>query len=317
MIRALALAIFLVFPPSPGAGENLVRIVVGFPPGAALDALARLLAQELRRDLDRPVLVHNRAGADGRMAAELVKAAQPDGATFLLTPVAPMAIYPHSFAGSLRYDPFRDFSPVAHLAAVQQGLGIAAIMPAHSLADYIALVRKNPRAGYYASPAVGSIPHYLGAMLARAAGIEMTHVPYKGNATVLQALATAEVGAALTSTADIATLVKSGKARLLATAGPRRAAAFPEVPTFKEAGYEIEGGGWYALFAPAGTAQAAIDRVAISATAAVRGAPLRQRLEGMGLEPTGLGPLELAAILKADYDKWGPVIRASGFKPAE
>ena len=116
-------------------------------------------------------------------------------------------------------------------------------------------------------------------------------------------------------TLDIASLVRSGNARLLATTGSRRAAAFPDVPTFKEAGYAIEGTGWYALFAPARTPQPIIGKLSKAAMEAMHTPTLRERLEQLGLEPTGLGPAELAAIVKADYERWGPVIRASGFRP--
>ena len=316
-VRLLAFAALLALVPAAGAQESAVRIVVGFPAGATSDILSRLVADEMRGSLGRPVIVENKPGAGGRISIEAVKAAPPDGATLLMTPVAGMAIFPHSYAGALRYDPFRDFAPVAHLSSFQLGLGVGANVPAKTLAEYAALVKKDPKAGYYASAATGSIPHFLGVMFARSAGIEMTHVPYKGTAPAMQAVAAGEVAAITTVTSDIGTLVKAGKARLLATAGAKRAGAFPEVPTFRESGYDLEGEGWYALFAPAKTPQASIDRFSAAAVAAVRKPELKQKLEGMGLEPTGLGPVELARILKADYDKWGPVIRASGFKATD
>jgi tripartite-type tricarboxylate transporter receptor subunit TctC len=133
----------------------------------------------------------------------------------------------------------------------------------------------------------------------------------------LQALAGGEVKAAMFVLADALTLVRSGKARLLAVAGAKRAALAPEVPTFKELGYDLEASAWYALFAPAGTPKELIDKYARAAIDAVQSPDMKQRLEQMGLEPTGYGPAELGAILKADYDKWGPVIRASGFKPTQ
>jgi tripartite-type tricarboxylate transporter receptor subunit TctC len=307
----------LAFVHAARAQEGPVRIFVGFPAGATLDIMTRLVAEDMRRGLSRPVIVENRTGAGGRIANETVKAATADGTALLMTPVATMAIFPHSFAGSLRYDPLRDFAPVAHMSSFQLGFGVNAALPARTLAEYVALVKKDPKAGYYASAAPGSIPHFLGVMLARAAGLEMTHVPYKGTAPAMQAIAAGEIAAISTVVADIGTLVKSGKARLLATAGAKRSAAFPDVPTFKESGINVEGEGWYAMFAPAGTPQASIDRLSAAALAAARNPETRKRLEGMGLEPTGLGPAELARILKADYDKWGPVIRASGFKAAD
>jgi tripartite-type tricarboxylate transporter receptor subunit TctC len=231
-----------------------------------------------------------------------------------MSPVAAISIFPHSF-GNLRYDPFKDFAPVAHLANFQIGLGIAAKLPAKTLAEYVALVKQDPKAGFYASAAAGSLPHFFGVMFARAAGIDMTHVPYKGTAEAMTALAAGEIAAASTLVADMKPLEKAGKARVLAASGAKRPAAFPEVPTFKELGYDIEGYGWYGLWAPVGTPAAIVARLEKAATAAMRSPDLQQRLEVHGLEPTGYGAAELDRIQRADYEKWGPVIKASGFKP--
>jgi tripartite-type tricarboxylate transporter receptor subunit TctC len=289
--------------------------VLGYPAGATSDILSRLLAEHMHGSLGRPVIVENKPGAGGQIANEVVKAAPADGATLLMTPVATMAIFPHSFAGRLRYDPLKDFAPVAHLSNFQLGFGVGAGVPAKTLAEYVALVKKEPKYGFYGSAAPGSLPHFFGVMFARTAGIQLTHVPYKGTAPVMQAIAGGEISAISTVAADIGTLVKSGKARLLAVSGEKRMDAFPDVPTFKESGYDLVALPWYALFAPAGTPQAIIDKYSQAAIAAMHDPAMRAKLEGMGLEPTGLGPAELGRILKADYDKWGPVIRASGFKP--
>jgi tripartite-type tricarboxylate transporter receptor subunit TctC len=233
-----------------------------------------------------------------------------------MTPVATMAIFPHSFAGQLRYDPFKDFAPMTHLANFQLGFGVAASVPAKSLAEYVAAVKKDSKLGFYGSAAPGSIPHFFGVMFAREAGISLTHVPYKGTAAAMQGIAGGEISGISTVAADIATLVKGGKARLLAVSGEKRFALMPDVPTFKESGYEkLVALPWYAFFAPAGTPKEAIDKLSRAAIAAVRDPGVNKKLEDMGLEPTGLGPDELGRILKADYEKWGPVIRASGFKP--
>jgi tripartite-type tricarboxylate transporter receptor subunit TctC len=318
MRRALAACFFVVLATAPAqAQDNVVRVMLGYPAGATSDLLSRLLAERMRASLGRPVIVENRPGAGGQIANEAVKAAAADGATLLMTPVATMAIFPHSYAGQLRYDPLRDFAPVAHLSNFQLGFGVAAAVPARSLADYVAQVKQDAKLGYYGSAAPGSLPHFFGVMFARTAGIELTHVPYKGTAQVMQALAGGEISAISTVAADIGTLVKSGRARLLAVSGERRSSAFPDVPTFREAGYDLVALPWYALFAPAGTPPATIERLAAAAVAAIRDPGLRQKLEDMGLEPTGLGPKELERILRADYEKWGPVIRASGFKPAQ
>jgi tripartite-type tricarboxylate transporter receptor subunit TctC len=231
-----------------------------------------------------------------------------------MTPVATMSIYPHSYP-RLRYDPFKDFEPLAHLANFQLALGVTAKIPATTVAEYVALVKKDAKAGFYASAAAGSIPHFFGVMFARAADVEMTHVPYKGTAQVLQALAAGEIAAATTLAADIGALARAGKARILATTGAARSPTFPDVPTFRESGYDIEGTGWYALFAPARIPPAVADRLSKAAIDAMRSASVRQRLESLGVEPTGLGPRELAATMQRDYERWGPIIKASGFKP--
>jgi tripartite-type tricarboxylate transporter receptor subunit TctC len=312
--RALA-AVLICFAGASVAQDKPLHIVLGYPPGASSDILMRLLADRLRPLLGQTVIPENKPGAGGIVGNEAVKAAPPDGSTLLLTPVATMAAFPHSHGASLRYDPFKDFEPVAHLANFQLCLLVNAEIPARNVAEYVALVKKDPKMGDYASAAAGSLPHYFGVLFAKSAGIEMTHIAYKGTAPALQALAGGEIKAAMFVLADALTLVRAGKARVLAVSGATRSALTPDVPTFKELGYNIEGNGWYALFAPAKTPKEIVDRYAKAAIEAIRAPDMKQRLEQMGLEPTGLGPAELGAILRADYDKWGPVIRASGFKP--
>jgi tripartite-type tricarboxylate transporter receptor subunit TctC len=305
----------VAFAGSAAAQEGTVRIVVGFPAGATSDALARVIAEHMQKTLSQPVIVENKVGAGGRIANELVKTAPADGTTLLMTPVATMAIFPHSYAGQLRYDPVKDFAPVSHLSNFQVGLGVAAPVPAKTLAEYVAWVKTDPaKNSFYASAASGSIPHFFGVMFAKSAGLTLTHVPYKGTAAAMTAIAGGEVSAISTVAADIRALVIGGKARLLAVAGEQRDPTFPDVPTFRELGYDLVAKPWYGLFAPAGTPPAAIDRLAKAAMAAVNDPALNKRLVEMGLEPTGSGPDRLAAALKEDLERWGPPIKASGFK---
>ena len=299
------------------AQDRTLKLVLGYPPGASSDVLTRLLADRMRGPLGMNVVVENRTGAGGIVGTESVKNATPDGTTLLLTPLAPMVAFPHSHAGMLRYDPFKDFEPVAHVSDFQLAMVVNNELPAKNVADYIALVKKDPKAGDYASAAAGSLPHYLGVMLAKTAGVEMTHIPFRGTAPALQALVGGEVKAGMFVLADALTLVRSGKARVLAVAGAKRTSLTPDAPTFKELGYNLEASAWYALFAPAGTPRDAIERYAKAAIDAVQAPDMKQRLEQLGLEPTGYGPAELGRILRADYDTWGPVIKASGFKPTQ
>jgi tripartite-type tricarboxylate transporter receptor subunit TctC len=315
---AIALPLTLSFAaPAAAQAPAPLKIIVGYPAGATSDALTRVVAEHMAGTLKQTVIVENKPGAGGRIANELVKAAPADGHTLLMTPIATMGIFPHSYEGQMRYDPFKDFVSVAHLSDFQVGLGIGNAVPAKTLAEYVAWVKTDPaKNSFYGSAAPGSIPHFFGVMFGRAAGLTLTHVPYKGTAAAMQALAGGEITAISTVAADIRTLVQADRARLLAVAGDRRDPAFPNVPTFKELGFDLVAKPWYALFAPAGTPPAVVDRIARAAIAAVTDPALNQRLRDMGLEPTGYGPERLATILREDHDRWGPVIKASGFKPA-
>ena len=313
MLRTLLSAILLFVATATNAAEPPLKIVLGFPPGASSDTISRLIAEKMSATLGRPVVVENKPGAAGIIATMFVKSAAPDGNTLLMTPLAEMVAFPHSYS-RLEYDPFKDFVPVAHVAAFQLAFGVGVKVPAKSLAEYAALAKKGGGYTNFASAAVGSLPHFFGLMFAKAAGIELVHVPYKGTANVVQALTSGEIPAAVLPIADLGALMQSGKARLLAVSGAHRAPQYPDVPTFKESGYDIEGTAWYALFAPAGTPKKIVDELARAAIDAVHQPDLRQKIEPLGLEPTGLGPSELGAILKADDAKWGPVIKASGFK---
>jgi tripartite-type tricarboxylate transporter receptor subunit TctC len=317
MLRIATLLVALAIAAPAVAQEKTLKFVLGYPPGASSDLLTRLLAERMRPLVGMNTIVENRTGAGGIVGTEAVKAAAPDGLTILLSPLAPMVAFPHSHGAAIRYDPFKDFAPVAHVSNFQLAMVVNAELPARSVAEFVALVKKEPKVGDYASAAAGSLPHYLGVMFSKAAGLSMTHVPYRGTAPALQALIGGEVKSGMFVLSDALTTVRSGKARLLAVAGTQRSPLAPEVPTFRELGFDLEVSAWYALFAPAGTPKDLIEKYARAAIEVVQAPDVKQRLEQMGLEPTGLGPAELARILRADYDRWGPVIRASGFKPTQ
>ena len=310
---ALGLAASVIVSSTTRAADPPLKIVLGYPPGASSDTISRLIAEKMSASLGRSVVVDNKPGASGIVANLAVKAAAPDGNTLLMTPLANMVAFPHSYS-KLEYDPFKDYVPVAHVAAFQLAFGVGAQVPATTLKEYAALARKGGAYANFASAAVGSLAHFFGLLFAKTAGLDLVHVPYKGTANVLQALISGEIPAAVLPIADLGALAQSGKGRILAVSGATRAPQYPGVPTFKESGYDIEGSAWYALFAPAGTPQAIVDRLARAAIDAVRQPDLRQKIEPLGLEATGLGPAELGAILRADDAKWGPVITASGFK---
>jgi tripartite-type tricarboxylate transporter receptor subunit TctC len=310
LTAALVLGSTLVAPAR--AEDKPLHIILGFPPGASSDIVTRLVADKMHASLARTVLVENKPGAGGILANMLVKNAPADGSTVLMTPLATMVAYPFSYQ-KLGYDPFKDYAPVAHVAAFQLALGVGANVPAKTLADYVALAKQGGNYGNFASAATGSLPHFFGLMFAQTAGLTLVHVPYKGTANVIEALYSGEIPAAVLPIADLGTLAQADKGRILASSGAARSRDFPDVPTFQESGYDIEGSAWYALFAPSGVPKDTVEKLARAAIDAVHAPDIQQKLKTLGLEPTGYGPDKLAAIVKADYDKWGPVIRASGF----
>lgn len=310
------LGLGLLAPSAFGQGDKPVRLVVGFPPGAAIDNVARMLAEPLAARLGQTVVVENRTGAGGRIAAEHVKNAPADGTTVFFTPVATVVIFPITYR-KLSYDPVRDFEPVAQIATFPIGFAVGANVPVRTLAEYVQAVKADPKNANYSSAALGSLPHFFAVMFARSAGIDLVHVAYRGTADVRTALLGGQIQAASVPLADLAELHKTGRARVLASSGASRSPSLPEVPTFREQGYDIEGIGWYALYLPARTPKAAVDRLAQASIDVVRTPEVRERLVRAGWEPTGVGPAQLAAIMQADLARWTPVIRASGFTPED
>jgi len=308
----LFLALLVSLPAA--AQDKTVRFLVGFAPGAGLDTMTRLVADKMRVSLGQPVVVENKPGAGGQIAMSALKDAPADGLTLVMTPLVTVVTAPHVFA-KLPYDAFADFVPVAHAADFLFAFATGPSVPAAGLADYVALAKKGPKYSNYASAATGSLPHFFTLLFADTAGIRMNHIGYKGTSAALTDLLGGQISAFMGTVSDVATQHKAGKLRVLATSGARRARELPDIPTFRELGYAIEGAGWYAAYAPAKTPKATVDRLANAIIEAIRSPDVREKLEALGMEPTGLGPAQLADIHKADYNKWGPVIRASGFKP--
>lgn len=296
--------------------EQPVRIVMPYAAGSVGDAVARLIAESMRPALGSAVIVDNKTGASGRIGVRAVKEAPADGSVLLFTPIAPMAIFPSVYR-RLDYDPAADFQAISQVATFDFGLAIGPAVPAKTVQELVAWLRNNPSKASFATPGAGTLPHFCAVLLAKAVGIELVHVPYKGNPPALADLIGGHIAMFVTSTQDLVEAHKSGRVRVLATSGPHRSPILPDVPTFKEAGYDIEGAGWYGLYAPARTPKSIIDRVNGIVVSAVRTPAFKERLLAMGLVPTGTSSTELAAIQKRDTAFWAPAIHASGFKADE
>jgi tripartite-type tricarboxylate transporter receptor subunit TctC len=297
-------------------GEQPIRIVFPFAAGGSGDALARVLAEAMRVELNRPVIVENRTGAAGRIGVKAVKDSAPDGLTLLLTPIAPMSVYQHVYP-SLDYDPIADFQPVTQVATFDFGLAVGPDIPAKSLAELVVWLKANPAQTNYGTPGAGTLPHFFGVLFGRAAGVSMVHVNYRGSAAALKDLIGGQVPVLVTTTTDLLENHKAGNIRVLATSGKERSAFLPDLPTFREAGFDIEGTSWYGVFAPAGTPRDVVDRYNKVLVKAVQSPEIKQRLSGFGLYPTGTSVAEFARIQKDDSAFWAPAVKASGFKPGQ
>ena len=295
--------------------QTPLRLIVGFPPGATSDTMTRAIAEGMRAGFERPVIVENRAGGGGLAAALFVKAAAPDGNTLLMSPFGTM-LQPHSVKAA-QFNPLTDFAQVTQAATFDIAFAIGPSVPAASLQEFVALVKKDARRGDFASAAAGSLPHFFALMFAKSAGIEMTHIPYKGTAPAITAAIAGEVSLLSTTSADIGAQVKAGHLRALAVSSAQRSPVLPETPTLKEAGYNIEGSAWYGFFAPAATPAETVKKLHTALTASIKHAATAERMRSMGVQPTGTTPEGLGAILKNDYERWGAVIKASGFKADE
>jgi tripartite-type tricarboxylate transporter receptor subunit TctC len=290
-----------------------VRIIVGFAAGGSSDVAARLLAEKLKDSLAVPVIVENKVGAGGRIAAEALKSAPADGSALMLVPVVVPVLAPLVYK-QLSYDPVKDFAPVAQVATYQFAFAVGPANSARTVPEFVAWLKANPREANFGSPAPGSLPHFFGLMVGKATGVDMVHIAYKGGAPLATDLMSGQIPAGVDALSDMIELHRAGRIRIIATSGAQRSPLLPGVPTFREQGFPtIEGIGWIGIYAPARTPPAIVHQVSSAIAAALAAPELRERFINLGYEPTGTTPQELAAIMAADAQRWGPIIKASGF----
>ncbi len=300
------------------SGGGIARILVGFPPGGTSDVIARLLAGAMT-DYASAVVVENRAGAGGRVAIESLKSAARDGSIFLITPVATMTLYPHVYK-SLPYDPLRDFTAVTTVAAAPSLLTIGPKVPAavRTLADFIAWCRANPAQATYGSPGAGTSPHFIGVQFGRAAGFEYIHVPYQGNAPAAQDVLGGQIASSVLTIDSTLPYVLSGSLRALATTGAQRSTFLPDVPTFIESGYPaIQLVDLWAAFVPEKTPDERVGRLNTAIQKALGSSTVKAGLTRLSIEVSAIARDDFATLLKSDFERWGSIVRASGFMPQD
>jgi tripartite-type tricarboxylate transporter receptor subunit TctC len=292
--------------------NNTIRIIFPYAAGGSGDATIRLIADKMQASLNQPVVVENRTGGAGRIGVSAVKNAAPDGLTLLYTPFAAVTIYPFVYR-TLDYDPFTDLRPLAQLCTFDFGLAVGPDLPAKTPKELVAWLKANPDKAQFGSPGAGALPHFFGLMFGKAAGVEMTHIAYKGGSPAIADLLGGQIPMVSSTASEFLDLHMAGKLRVIATSDVERSPGFPDVPTFKESGIDIVGTSWYAMFAPAKTPDDVVARLNKAIVDAVSAPDVRERLIGFGLNPTGTSPAALGAIQKADAAKWAPVVKASGF----
>jgi tripartite-type tricarboxylate transporter receptor subunit TctC len=303
--------------PASAQALEFVKIINGFPVGGSADSTSRRIGEKLGPSAycKNPAVVENKTGAAARIAVEAVKGAAPDGATLLLTPYSMMSVYPHIYK-QLSYDPFKDVVPVCIGSSMQHALAVGPMVPASvkTVKDYLAWAKANPKDASYGSPAAGSTPHFLGALLGLNTGTDLKHIPYRGSTPGVVDVMGGQIASMFTPHGDFLPQHKAGKLRILATSGKQRSPFVPEIPTFAEQGFpELVVEEWFGFYAPAKTPAAIVSAANAAINMALKDKGVVDSLALQGLLPVGGTPEYMAQEQKAQYDHWGPIVKKIGF----
>jgi tripartite-type tricarboxylate transporter receptor subunit TctC len=317
LLRAMGLAFALAAVPGLASAQAFpykpVKIVVPFAAGGATDVVARLLALKLTEAWGQSVVVENRLGAGGNIGADSVAKATPDGYTLLLTSGAIVTASQHMYK-NMPFDPAKDLVAITNVATGPQLIAVATSVPARDLRELIAYAKANPKKINYGSAGIGSQTHLAAENFAYAAGIELTHVPYKGESAALTDLMGGQIQLATPNFAAAAALAREGKIRALAVTSKERNPQLPDVPPAAEVLPDFENAGWFGLMAPTGTPREVIEKVARDSAKITLSEEFRARLAQLGMEPVANTPAEFAAAIRVQSARWEKVIRERGIK---
>ncbi len=292
-----------------------VRIITGFPPGGTSDTICRRVAAKLAPGYGRSVVVENRTGAGGQIAIQGVRTMAPDGTTLLQTPMSMLGVYPHIYR-KLPYDPVADLTPVTLGCTFDFGFAVGPAVPAsvRNIADFLAWCKANPAQANFGSPAAGSVPHFIGALLGRSANVYLKHVPYRGTQPAILEMIGGQIQAVSGPIGEFTQHVAAGKCRLLAASGATRSRFAPDTPTLVEQGLrDMAFSEWFGFFLPGKAPAEVVQRANTALRTALADKETVDGLAVMGLEAKSSTPAELAALLKADTERWGPIVKAIGF----
>lgn len=314
---ALSAMALLAVHGTASAQTHTLRIIVGYPAGGAPDAVARLFGDQLRQLTGTNVVVDNKTGASGKIAMDSLLSAPADGQTIALIPSGNLLITPMTVK-SVKYDSSRDFVPLASVAENGFALAVGPAAPNGSLGAFLAWAKLNPGKASFATPGLGTPQHFLGATLAKAADVELTHVPYRGGAPALNDVLGGQVPALITTEQLVATQHTAGKLRALMVTSPRRNPKMPDVPTARESGFpQMESSDWFGLFAKAGTPPNVVADLQKASAKVLASDSYKRALAEMGYDPPKMDASKLPARVLAEKDAWAKRIAASGFTASD
>jgi len=291
------------------------RIVTGFAAGGTVDTLARRVADKLRGTYAKAVVVDTKAGAGGQIAIQTLKTVPPDGTTLLATPMSMLGIYPHTYK-KLGYDPVADLTPVSLGVVFDFGFAVGPMVPASvkTVAEFFDWCKANPTQANFGSPAAGSVPHFVGELIGRAGKIDLRHVAFRGSQPAILDMIGGQIASVSAPVGEFLQHVQGGKARFLATSGAQRNRFAPNVPTLAEQGFkELVFNEWFGFYMPGKTPVDLVTKANTDIRAALAAPDVIEGLAAMGLEAKSSSPAELAALLKADTARWGPIVKQIGF----
>jgi tripartite-type tricarboxylate transporter receptor subunit TctC len=318
LARSLAAVMLACVLASPALGQEYpvrpIKIVVTFPAGGGADFVARAIAPKLSEALGQPVVIDNRAGANGGIGNEVVAKSAPDGYTLLLGAAGALTMAPHLYQ-KLPFDTFKDFEPVSMVGSSPFILTVNPSVPANSVRELTALAKAKPGTLNYGSSGTGGAPHLAGELYRSLAGVDIVHVPYKGLAPAITDLLGGQVQMLFADVGLVAPHIKAGKLKALAVTGRQRASAFPDLPTMIEAGVPgYTAGTWYGILAPAGTPPAIVKRLNSELVKLLATPEIKKQFALQGVEPAGDRPDQFAALIRDDYDKWAKLIKEAKIK---
>lgn len=319
MSRKLLISL-MAFALSLGAGSAMaednnapIRLIVGYAPGGALDALARAVAEKLKAELKQTVIVDNKPGANQRLAISEVKRSAPDGRTLILANDMPFTLFPHSY-NNLGYDPVKDFTRIGRVANMVLAVAVGPKAPPGGMKELLAWIKAHPQEASFGTSGPGGMGQFIGSMISSSIGAPMSHVPYKGGSPALIDLAGGQIPMMIDTVLEPLEMSKGGKVRIIATTGASRLAILPNVPTLRESGIDVTVESYLGIYGPAGIPQDTVQRLSGALQTVLKSPELQARIGQLAMSAAYASPEETTRLQAAGLAKWDGPVKASGFK---